>query len=373
VITSSNAKDEFSSSNLFLFGTTIYAYFFSSFFPSIYGFTLIALLIVIWSIYSIAGYYKYSVIYNYTFPTLLLGLFLISVLIARSQWEINFDSRDLIAEILFLWIIPFLLVSNIRYSKSFELALIKSIKGFFIISTISIALIGLFVGIDFDRSFFFNFRSFELHKNAVAVIYEIQYIYALYSAIQQKRRQVVLIIIGAGFLCFLIIGSKTSLLLMLLITLGLFKRKFIFFGGILLIYGVLHVMIFEVDLESSFRTAYFRRLLWERAWVEITSTNGHLFLGNGPGTFQFQRREYGLYGVLGTHNIILQYLHNYGIIGFSIFVTFYIWIYKRIGFWLTPAGLSFWMFICHSMFDVGWTKSSGFFVCIFLGLALSKK
>ncbi len=360
-------------SNSLIFCLMLFVYLIASFFPSTPSFILLATLISIWGLFTLINLNKQSTIFNYTFPFSLLSVFFIYIIFSYPYWEDNFDSKDLIAEILFLWIIPFIIVSNIRYSKSFEFALIKSLRYFFVASTFLILVIGLFVGVDFDRSFFFSFQSFDLHKNAVAVIYEVQYCYALYTGIQQKKKLGTLLIILFGFLSLLIIGSKTALLLMLLITFGLFNRWLFILGGVLVAYGILHIMVFDVDLESVFRTAYFRRLLWEQAWAEIISTKTHLYLGNGPGTFEYHGEEYGLQGIHGTHNLFLRYFHNYGLFGISIFTSLYIWLFRRTGFWTTPAGLSFWIFVTHSMFDVGWTKSSGFFISLFLGLALSRK
>ncbi len=290
------------------------------------------------------------------------------LLLAFSFWEGDYDPKDIIATYLFFVFIPILVVNLHSRHSTFELAINHALRAFFLLFSLAIFYHAFRYGIDWTRPTFFNLDFF--HKNGVSAIYEIVYIYILFKN-KKSSKKVISLIIFIGMSCIVIIGSKTTFGLATLFTIGFFSRSlFVVLSLITLGVLVYLVFFFEDYSKSPFRTASYRGLLWRQAWKEIVASKTTFFLGNGPGSFVSTVKEYDLFGMEGTHNYILQIMHNYGLSGLLVFGVFFRNLWKRFGLFASPAAVAFWMFNLHALFDVGWIKGTGFFASLFLGIAI---
>lgn len=331
------------------------------------GFAIVGAILSIWAVFLLIYIWLSSRITNTPLFYLFFMLYTVYVVVAFSFWRIAYDFKDIIATYLFFVFIP-LIVINLNYTyTSFKRGLIAGIKVFFIIFSVAVFVHAFVFGIDWERSSFFGLEIF--HKNGVSAFYEILFIFILFRNSRSFKLSVLLTIL-VGFTCLIIIGSKTTIALALLFTIGFYSRSLFKFSGLLLLCILIYLIFFISDLDTSpFRTASYRALLWEQAWQEIRATKTTLILGNGPGTFIAKIRAYELYGIEGAHNYIVQLAHNYGFLGLSVFFYFFRKLWQNFKIFDSPASVAFWMFNMHALFDVGWVKGAGFFASIFLGLA----
>ncbi|RAU82993.1 hypothetical protein [Pontibacter arcticus] len=335
------------------------------------GFAVVGAILGLWTLISGIYTYKTEKIVNVPDQLYFFIFFTLYILIAINYWEVSYDYKDIIATYLFFIIIPLLLVSLDYTYPSFCVAAHHALNAFFVIFSVLMFGHALLYGVDWERSYLFN--NGMLHKNGISSIYEIVYIYVLYSKAKTSKNLLFYSIILTGGICLIFIGSKTSIVLAFIFTLALFSKILFFFLLILILVVLTYLVFFLNDINTSpFRTASFRGMLWEQAWEEITFSKTSLLLGNGPGTFISKIKEYGLFKIEGTHNFILQILHNFGIVGLGLFSKYFYRIARQFKIFSSPAAAAFWMFNMHALFDVGWVKGAGFFASLFFGLAIAE-
>ncbi len=239
------------------------------------------------------------------------------------------------------------------------------IASFWIFSTCTLVY-GLGAGIDFDRYVVFVPN---MQKNGVGAIYEMLFLYTFASA-----RRNVLMQLGALFTAvpaLLVIGSKTAIALSLLFAISLWARWLFVVGAPAALVGVIWEAL-KFDYESSLRTAAFRLLTWQQAWREIAASTQTFFFGNGPATF-ISRISVFVEEIPGTHNIVLQFWHDYGLTGLLVMVLLFGWIWRRFGVLASPGIACFWLFNLHGLFDVGWVNGPGFVAGLVLGLGIAAR
>lgn len=225
---------------------------------------------------------------------------------------------------------------------------------------------GLGAGIDLDREAVFVP---DMQKNGVGAIYELLFFYTFASARRNLLVQLAALLTATPAL--LIIGSKTAIALSLLFAMGLWARWLFVVGAPTALVGVIWEAL-KFDYESSLRTAAFRLLTWQQAWQEIAASTQTLLFGNGPATF-VSKISVLVEEIPGTHNIVLQFWHDYGLVGLFVMTLLFGWIWRRFGVLASPGIACFWLFNLHGLFDVGWVNGPGFVAGLVLGLGIAAR
>ncbi len=366
---STSALPAKSTASSYYFLITVVIYLAGSIILKDVGFLIVSVPLLLWLGYLCSSFYNIrSLLVNKRLLVFSI-VFTVFLIVTFVTWSPAYDIKDVISTYLYFLVIPTLVYNICRLYPSFIPSAETGLTFFFYLFSGSVVLHTVIYGVDWERSNFFGIGI--LHKNGVSAFYEILYIITLYSSRKNTSTAKKVFIILLGMFCFIGIGSKTTLALAALFTLGLFARPIFYLCSYVAVVGLGYLVFYPGKIEDSpFRTATYRYLIWNQAWTEITKNPTAFFVGNGPGTFVSTTKEYELYGLDNTHNYLLQTWHNYGIIGACIFIGLFVGIYKSIGFWRSPAALAFWIFCFHGMFDVGWTKGPSFFASFCLGLAL---
>lgn len=353
---------KFSLKELF-FTSLLFLYLLFALFINETGFILLGLLFLFLSVVFFISLdskkiVRLSPIINYFFFA-----YTIFVLSAQFFWS-SYDLKDIVAIYVFFVFLPLLFINITFLHQAFLTAIYNALYFFFVISSVFIIFYGLKYGIDWGRPNFYE--GFLFHKNGIATIYELLLIFVIYDI---KRTKILkfLIVSVIGVCCLIIVGSKTALLVFFLFTLGRFSKYAFVIFLIGYIVSLTVIMSNNDNIEdSAFRTANYRVLIWNQAMNEIFNFPEAL-IGNGPGAFQSKVEKYGLQDVDNTHNYLIQLTHSYGFIGLVIFLTYFFAVLIKFGFWSSPFTVAFWAFNIHSLFDVGWVKGPGFFVCVIMG------
>ncbi|TAG18641.1 MAG: hypothetical protein EAZ32_13195 [Cytophagia bacterium] len=312
------------------------------------------------------------------FFSIFILLYLVLFLVAHRFWSEQYDKKDIIAVLLFFSIIPVLFNSlTILYRDIFQRAIIFS---WFLLS-ICLCLWGGVHGIDFQRSKLLGFD--DLHKNSVANFFEIGFVITFFSEFS-KVKAVRVGILSVAFISMLYIGSKTTIILitcLVLIPTNMYKKWLPYFP--LFIFFILLYLFFNLDYiydllskREALFTASLRIVLWERAISDILVSTQTFIFGIGPGNFDTKGLNIGdLSTVESPHNYILTILNAYGMLGITIFGWYFIKIFTNVrkpNFYVQPYLISYTIFFCHSLFDVGWVKSQGFFIAMITGLMFNE-
>lgn len=304
-----------------------------------------------------------------TLPTLwqfLAGLAVV-VLAEAFTWPPHYRLSSLAGTVMFWFGIPSLMVALAVGRPGVLRELERGvIAAFWILSACTLAY-GLGAGIDLERDVVFVP---QMQKNGVAAIYEALFLYTFASARGRVPFQLGVLLVAA--LALLIIGSKAAFVLSLLFAIGLWARWFLVFAAPAAVVGVSWQAL-KFDFESSLRTAAFRLVTWGQAWQEIRASAETLFLGHGPGAFVSNVQVFDPLGTPGTHNIILQMWHSYGLIGLFLVAGLFLWVWRRFGLLASPGIASFWLFNAHALFDVGWVKGPGFVAGLLFGLGMASR
>lgn len=329
------------------------------------GFPPVALALVIWG----AVFARRSVLDGRTIvsTTLLLfvPVFIALVAVSAPRWEPGFDVKDPVALLLFFCVVPSLVVAFAQRDPTWLDAARRTVGVAFVLSSGAIALWATIYGVDWERPYFL-LR--VLHKNGVAATYEVLMLATLLEQRAWHRRAGVAAI---GLICLALTGSKTGLGIALVITTVVLLR----WVGVALVVGGLAASLgfirANLALGGPLETAVQRFILWAQAWDDITASSSHWWFGVGPGTFTAPVVIKDLAGIAGTHNMILQFWHSYGLLGLALFALFFAHLARRFGFARSPFLGAFWLFNLHAMFDVGWVKGAGFVASAALGLGIA--
>jgi O-antigen ligase len=295
------------------------------------------------------------------FVPLLLAL----VIVSAPRWETPFDLKDPLALILFFCVIPSLLVALCLRDEGWLDAARRTVVAAFLLTSLAALAWAAAFGVHWQRNYFFLPI---LHKNSVAAVYEVLLMASLLHQRAWHRRAA---IAGLGLLCLAVVGSKTALgLALAMIAVILFR-----WVGVALVAGGLAASLgfirANLSLDAALETVVQRFILWAHAWDQITESTSHFWLGVGPGTFLAPVQIESLEGIAGTHNIILQFWHSYGLLGLVLFTVVFWRLLRRFGFARSPFIMAFWLFNLHAMFDVGWVKGPGFVASAALGLGIA--
>jgi O-antigen ligase len=288
-----------------------------------------------------------------------------AVVLAESPtWGGAYRVSNLLGTITFVVAIPSIVVSlavgqpgALRYM---ERGVIVSFWAF----SVTTLVYGLGAGIDLQRNVIFIP---DMQKNGVGTIYEMLFLYVFASARRNVLMQLAALLTGIPAL--LIIGSKTALALSFLFALGLWARWLFVVGAPAAFGGVIWEAL-KFDYESTLRTAAFRLLTWRQAWQEIDASPQTLLFGNGPATFM-SRLPFSETTTTGAHNIVLQFWHDYGLVGLVVVALLFGWVWRRFGMLTIPGIACFWLFNFHALFDVGWVNGPGFVAGLVLGLGMA--
>lgn len=336
------------------------------------GFTGVMLIVAYWSALVVRHGVVDGRLLIPNFVRFLSPMFLVIVGFGVLVWERPFDAKDPAALMLFFVVIPALLcalaMDDYRWLKS-SLTTWRVVFAVWSVAVVSWAVVA---GVDWQRDHFFLDT---LNKNSIGASYEVVMLAVLLNERGFGRRMWTGVV---GLLCLALIGSKTALVLTTLVTvIALFGWVGV---GVVLI-GVTSVAIAfislgslsfsPVELNSPISTAFHRIILWAQAWDEITASPRQFWLGVGPGTFRSVVTELGLEGLGGTHNIVLELWHSYGLLGLSLFLGWFVAIGRRFGVVSSPFLTAFWLFNLHALFDVGWVKGAGFIASAALGLGMA--
>jgi hypothetical protein len=139
-------------------------------------------------------------------------------------------------------------------------------------------------------------------------------------------------------------------------------------GGLAMSLGFIRA---NLALDAALETVVQRFILWAHAWDQITASSATWWFGVGPGTFLAPLQIESLEGIAGTHNIVLQLWHSYGLLGLVLFTYLFWRLFRRFGFARSPFVAAFWLFNVHALFDVGWVKGPGFVASAALGLGIA--
>ncbi len=279
-------------------------------------------------------------------------------------WAGAYRVSNLLGTITFLVAVPSIVVSlavdQPGALRQMERGVIWSFWAF----SLSTLVYGLGAGIDLQRDVIFVPG---MQKNGVGAIYEMLFLYTFASA--RRNALVQLAAFFTAMIALLIIGSKTAIALSLLFAVGLWARWLFVAGAPAVLAGVIWEAL-KFDYESSLRTAAFRLLTWRQAWQEIDASPRTLLFGNGPATFAW-RLPFADRPTEGAHNIILQFWHDYGLLGLLVVALLFGWVWRRFGVLTIPGIACFWLFNLHGLFDVGWVKGPGFVAGLVLGLGMA--
>ena len=337
------------------------------------GFTGVVVVVAYWSALVIRHGIVNGRLLIPSFVRYLPPMFLIVVLLGLQVWERPFDAKDPIALMLFFVVIPTLLcalaMGDYRWLKGSR-ATMRVVFAFWSLAIVSWAVAA---GVDWQRDHIFLDT---LNKNSIAASYEVVMLSVLLNEPGYWSR----IGIGTlGLMCLALIGSKTALSLATLITLiALFGwmgvgLAVIGLGTAAIAFVSLGSLSFRpVELDSPIATAFHRIILWAQAWDEITASSFRFWLGVGPGTFKSVVTDLGLEGLGGTHNLVLELWHSYGLVGLSLFSGWFMSLGRRFGIVSSPFLTAFWLFNLHALFDVGWVKGAGFVASAALGLGMAE-
>lgn len=331
---------------------------------------LFSLISVVLAFFSFLNFFYFKRIVIPKFLVYFGCLFSVLLVFLVSFWKSDFDFNDIVAVYLFFLIIPILICSICFNYDNCKDIFNKIIIISYWIVVIIVLLKGFIDGIDFERSEFLSFGI--CNKNGFAMMFEVLFIYVLFlteKSTKNLARIVIQIIIG--MLCSLIIGSKTSILLVVIFTIYYFLNLSVLSITIFFTCGV--SSLYYCYLHGYFlnlNTVYSRFMLWEEVTALTTSDLIVFMFGNGPGTFKSSIKLWDLYLIESPHNYILHILHGYGIVVVSFFIYYFKGVIytERISF--KPAYNSFFIFFLHSFFDVGWTKGSGFLIAFISGILM---
>lgn len=299
-------------------------------------------------------------------------MFLVVVGLGLHAWQRPFDVKDPLALMLFFVVIPALLCALVMRDYRWLKGSRTTMRVVFAIWSVAVLSWGVVVGVDWQRNHYFIET---LNKNSVAASYEVVMLTVLLNEQRLWRR----IGIGAvGLTCLALVGSKTALVLVTSVTMIALVG---WVGVALVILGLMTAAIAflslgslsfsPVELGSPIGTAFHRIILWAQAWDEITASPLRFWLGVGPGTFKSVVTDLGLEGLGGTHNLVLELWHSYGLIGLSLFGGWFVSLGRRFGIVSSPFLTAFWLFNLHALFDVGWVKGAGFIASAALGLGMA--
>jgi O-antigen ligase len=296
---------------------------------------------------------------------LFLAAFVALVVFSFPRWDQPVDLKDPAAMIVFFAIVPSLMVAfSLRDEQWLAAARTTLALAFVGFSVVVIAWAAVY-GVDWQRN---TFLLPTLHKNGVAATYEVLLLTTLLERRAWHQRAAVA---ALGLLCLALIGSKTGLGLAAIMILVILFR----WAGAALVVVVLASSFgfirANLALEGPLETAVSRFILWAHAWDQITESGSHLWFGVGPGTFLAPIQIRSLEGIAGTHNLVLQFWHSYGLLGLTLFGLFFLAVARRFGFTRSPFLAAFWLFNLHALFDVGWVKGAGFVAAAALGLGIA--
>lgn len=304
------------------------------------------------------------------FDLFLLFLFsyTILILIDIRYWAAEYDKFDIAAYYLFFFIIPLIFAILTFESSKFERYLTESIYIFFLITSILILVNANINGIDWNESILI--KNSKFHKNGIACIYELLMVFIYFSL--NNKTFLKYTSLALGFICLIAIGSKTAIgLVAIVIIISKIPIKIIICGVIIISVSIIWLIInSDIFIQDFFYTSFTRILIWENVIEDISKSNVSIIFGNGPETFTSSVKEGDSFGMNHPHNIVLYLLQVYGIVGLVIFSIYYYKVFKIIRIKSSPYFFPFTIYILHSMFDVGWTKSTGFFASLFLGMAI---
>jgi hypothetical protein len=325
-------------------------------------FVMIGVLLII-SFFLVSLTTKLYVIHEHIY--VFLTILFITILVSFPHWKTPFDWKDIVALFLYFGVIPTVISSLNNNFSDTQIIFINSVKIFFLIFVTFILLYGCFYGIDFNRSNLLNFGI--KNKNGFSFIFEILFIFTLYSSNKNKNSIFIITQIFLGFICSLIIGSKTSIFL-------IFIFSFIYYFHYLLrplfvttLLGMISFyLLYQYGCFIALKTAFSRFLLWNEALNEIFNNYNTFLWGNGPGTFKSKLHFIDLYEISSPHNYLIHIFHSYGIIVLSLLLFYF----KRTFNLLKknpPFYYSFMIYFIHSFFDVGFVKGPGFVAALIIG------
>lgn len=282
-------------------------------------------------------------------------------------WGGSYRMSNLLGAVAFLFLIPSIVVALSLSRPGVLRAMSQGVVAAFWLFSACVLVYGLGAGIDLQRDMIFVP---DMQKNGVGAIYELLFLYTFGAARGNVRTQLAALLVACPAL--LVIGSKTALALGLLFAIGMWARWLFVAGAPAALVGVIWEAL-RFDYESSLRTAAFRLLTWQQAWHEITASPRAFWLGNGPAAFVGKLTQFESGGLPGTHNIILQFWHGYGLVGLLLIAGFFLWVWRRFGFMATPGIACFWLFNAHALFDVGWVNGPGFVASLVFGLGIAAR
>ncbi|HYL29966.1 MAG TPA: O-antigen ligase family protein [Gemmatimonadales bacterium] len=280
-------------------------------------------------------------------------------------WGGSYRISNLLGTVAFLFLIPSIVVALSLSRPGVLRAMSQGVMAAFWLFSACVLVYGLGAGIDLQRDMIFVP---DMQKNGVGAIYELLFLYTFGAARGNVRTQLAALLVACPAL--LVIGSKTALALGLLFAIGMWARWLFLVGAPAALVSVIWEAL-KFDYESSLRTAAFRLLTWQQAWQEINASARAFWLGNGPAAFIGRLPQFDQPGTPGTHNIILQFWHGYGLVGLLLLAGFFFWVWRKFGFVGVPGIACFWLFNVHALFDVGWVNGPGFVASLVFGLGIA--
>jgi O-antigen ligase len=288
------------------------------------------------------------------------------VIVSYPRWDAPVDLKDAAAIVVFFAVVPSLMVAFSLRDEQWLEAARGTLVVMFLASSVLIIGWAAVYGVNWQRN---TFLLPTLHKNGVAASYEVLLLSTLLNRRAWHQRAAVA---ALGLFCLVLIGSKTGLGLTAMMMAVILFRWVGAAAVVIVLASSLGFIRANLALEGPLETAVQRFILWAHAWDEITASSSHVWFGVGPGTFVAPVQVQSLEGIAGTHNLILQFWHSYGLLGLLLFTVLFLYVARRFGFTRSPFLAAFWLFNVHALFDVGWVKGAGFIAAAALGLGIAE-
>jgi len=295
-------------------------------------------ILILLCFYLLRALVRGKVIFNKHFIPLIFFIiyFVFTILISGNK------EQSIIQYIIFMQ--PILFSILIINSISNSLALHKNIFVsysfffFFILLRIIINNYAVFLNLStsnrFDLGFIGGVNNFSYLLDIAIVI----------TIILIKRKPIKIFLTGFFIIILSFTLSRGGVLTLLIVFLYIFnffellaKKKNLIIGIFLLFIVFLSVVfLINTDISAVFINRYLKldltgsgRLeIWYNVVKKIFDNSQSFLFGNGPGTFKYE--IYSGKIMNSTHNQYLDFLYNFGIVGFSLFFGYLLYIIKKI-------------------------------------------
>lgn len=185
------------------------------------------------------------------------------------------------------------------------------------------------------------------NENAFLIVYAIiiSYILMKNNIYNRKISKILSVFVLLYILAVFTSGSRMGFIIMTLslVVIFIFEFKFNFkyifyvFIGMISLYFLVNNYITDSTLERMFNVTNdiessnlaSREDIWANAVTMFNSEDFNWFIGNGWATFPHWYQKY-FNNFKGAHNFYISYIYTTGLIGFFIFISYFVCLFKRL-------------------------------------------